>query len=267
MNHEKISNALRTLESEGFNVKPLWKELASRVEADEKAEPSPEDLKYKVPTEAPNIESHFDGKNPVELEAHVMWPGYHYTLSPGQRRWFREFTALTPSRTVTIGWVQTWKDTQHPRAFKVISDVHLDGQKRKHLLHEFVVRDAGKFFTTAAEFDAEDAQPKVAELTRHNVALGYYYTLTNPQKWGLEDLAECKVGNKVQVVHLGEKITFEAQEGKFKGTRATVDKDEFFTVAEENTKLYSPTKTRKPKAAKNLDFGGFMADLESAIGE
>ncbi len=158
----KAETALTALSSLDFAcAKDGWRELTKRIEDYERGVPTDEDKQFVVPLVAPMITSHFDGKNPVVLEASNMWGGYHYTLSPGQRRWFREFTGLTPTFTVTISRVEVWPGTQHPRAFKVVSDLHVPENQRRHVLTEYMVYNVGRFFLKAKELDEEERIAKV----------------------------------------------------------------------------------------------------------
>ena len=119
--------------------------------------------RYTLPCEAPRVEEHLGvGPLPQALRDGSMWAGYHYTLTPGQRRWFREVAGMTPARTVTIAWVERFVGTQHPRSFKIVSDEHVDPRRRSHVLVEFVVKDAGEFFETATGFDKEGEESSSA---------------------------------------------------------------------------------------------------------
>lgn len=158
----KAEAALTVLQNLSFDcAKDGWRELTAKVEAYERGTPTASDLRFVVPSIAPLTAEHFQGRNPVALEPSNMWAGYHYTLSPGQRRWFRDFTGLTPAWTVTILWLEVWPGTQHPRSFKVVSDVHVDPKHRKHVLTEWVVRGVGDFFLKSAEYDEEERIAKV----------------------------------------------------------------------------------------------------------
>lgn len=157
--------ALTDLQNMGFScAKGGWRELTQRIEEWERGAPSEEDLRLTVPLLPPGIASHFEGKNPEVLSAATLWKGYHYTLTAGMRRWFREHTALTPSRTVTVAWVETWPGTSHPRSFKVVSDVHVDPKNRKHTLIEWVVKDVGRFFQTCTQYDEEERVSRIVNL-------------------------------------------------------------------------------------------------------
>lgn len=162
--HEQTEFHLKGLERLGYEVKNLWQELAVRREREESGE-GPGDLarRYTVPTECPPTEEHLVGGKPQVLRPAVMWPGHHYTLTPGQRQWLREFAGLTPTETVTVAWVGVWKGTQHPKEFKIVSDLHVDPRNRRHALTELVIRDAGRFFFESAELDREKEESKVKE--------------------------------------------------------------------------------------------------------
>jgi hypothetical protein len=162
--YEQTEFHLKGLERLGYEVKNLWRELEARRVREEEGE-VPGDLarRYSVPTQCPPTEEHMVEGRPQVLKPEVMWVGHHYTLTPGQREWLRNFAGLTPTVTVTIGWLEVWKGTQHPKAFKMVSDVHVDPKHRRHVLTELVIRDAGRFFFEAGELDREREEAKVKE--------------------------------------------------------------------------------------------------------
>lgn len=239
-----VEQYLRSLDAYGFDTKPLWRELASRVESYEAGTPGMEDVKYTCPLVPPSITEHLEGGKPQVLHPAVMWQGYHYMLSPGQRQYFREVLGMTPAQTVTIAWVELWKGTQHPRSFKVVSDEHVDPRLRRHTLTEVVIRNAGEFFTKAYEFEAETAKPDKRELNKMTLSLGFTYDLETYQKWVIEDLGDVKLPSRVvQVIHIGEVIKFKCE------TKTTVEcsvnAQEMWDSFATYEKLYANGKAKK----------------------
>ncbi len=257
---ETYESALRTLEGGNFEVKELWRELTRRVEDHERGVIDPDDLPYHVPSVPPSIVDMFGdagdgmvvstagvavipGRNgqdrlPACLAPHLLWKGYHYTLTPGQRKWFRESAGMPPSRTVTIQWLEVWPGTDHPRSFRVESDVHVDPRHRAHVIREFHVKNAGRFFREAQVYDNEEAKPVKFVLNSLTANVGGYYILTSEQKWAVEDLVDVKMKKDCQITKLSDTaITFEWFEEK-QACRVTVAREEFFRHAEELTALY-----------------------------
>jgi hypothetical protein len=273
--YERATRALRDLENLGMspeNVKALWRDLTAKQNAHELGEPSEWDRMYTLPTTPPLTEPHLAGgggdKLPQVLAPHVMWAGHHYSLSPGQREWFRDNTALTPSRTVTIAWVEAWKGTQHPRSFKVVSDVHIDPSKRRHVLNEYVVRDAGRFFHEAQENDAREKVEKTLQLI-----LGPVNVWSSKHRWAVEDLSNVKLrGDKISIVLLSDTMIGFADES---GKQANVSRVEFLETIADYERLY------KDKRHSSGNGGGgkkstqefiktsekMMEDLERQFGE
>lgn len=152
---EQARYHLTALQRLGYDVRGLFAVVTQREEEAEEGG-VPDDLarRYTVPTSAPATQDHLgEGGKPQALRPEVMWAGHHYTLTPGQRQWLRDFAGMTPTETVTIAWVAVWKGTQHPKGFKLVSDLHVDPRLRRHVLTELVVRDAGRFFWEAGELD------------------------------------------------------------------------------------------------------------------
>jgi len=156
LNHkDRIETALRYLESHGLPVGPLWAEHDARIRAFDTAEATDLDKKYELPVDQPTIPEHFlDGK-PQVLDANHAWPGYSYSLTPGQRAWLRDNYGLTPTATVTITGIARWPGTRHPQMISLRSDIHVDPRQRKHVLVEAVIREPGRFFTESAAHDAK----------------------------------------------------------------------------------------------------------------
>lgn len=155
--HEAVEQALATLRRVGLDPSAVVQQWRQRLDEQENRMMPPKDAKYTIPTEAPRVTDHFVEGNgrPAALAPHIMWAGYHYTLTPGQRRWFREVAGMTPAETVTVAWVEVWPRTQHPHSFKIVSDRHLDNRLRRRVINEWVIRSAEEFFTLATAFDLE----------------------------------------------------------------------------------------------------------------
>jgi hypothetical protein len=160
----EIEEALRFLEGKGFAVKPLWTFHEGREAARDRGALSDEDRAFVCPSTPPRIADHtLGGLLPVTLRAENAWPGYHYTLTPGQRRWFREVMGLTPSETVTIDWVEKFPGTMHPARIKITSDQHFTPDRR-HLLVTATVK-AARFFRESAQLDMQIAEEKAKSTT------------------------------------------------------------------------------------------------------
>lgn len=291
----KIEEYIRALEAYGFDMKPVWRDLSTRIEGYETGVPGEEDKQFLVPETAPSLSLHFvrptvefsvdekDGKvmrtssqkdevEPGVLACHTMWQGYHYTLSPGQRRWFREFTGLTPAQTVTIEAVEVWPGTRHPRAFKVVSDQHTDPRNRKHVLKEWYVREPGKFFLTSAQFDAEEKLGKTLQLK-----IGKVNVWRQVHKWALEDCGgpSLKWSDRLEIADLTEDtIRFEEKYTIGEDTIVEVDRKQFlgFVADYENgTRVREKSesvrtvggKRKSAEPAKSLD--ELMAELSSGL--
>lgn len=160
---DRIETALRYLESHGLPVGPLWTEHDARIRALNTAEATDLDRKYELPVDRPTIPEHFLNGRPQVLDASHAWPGYSYSLSPGQRDWLRSNYGLTPTMTVTLITITRWPGTRHPQMMHLRSDIHIDPRHRKHVLVDAVIREPGRFFTESAARDAEIAAEKLKE--------------------------------------------------------------------------------------------------------
>lgn len=254
---ELAETYLRGLEKLGFDVKSAWMQLTTRVDDYERGTPGDLDRRYSCPTTAPSIGAHFiEGLKPQVLAPHVMWAGYHYALTPGQRRWFREFTGMTPAQTVTISWIELWPGTQHPRAFKVVSDLHVDPRNRKHVISEFVVREPGAFFATAAAFDAEE--PVVKTLS---IQVGPCKVFSATHRWAVEDLSGVKLKGDVGISMITDDVV---QFSDVTGRVANVKKEEFLATVTDYDRLHNPPKkkgSRKTGVEAALEDAGTLEDL------
>lgn len=158
---DRIEGALRYLETHGLPVGPLWTAHSDRLAAFDSETPSDFDKRYELPVDRPTIPEHFQSGRPQILSAGHIWPGYSYSLSPGQRAWLKENYGLTPTMTVTVYEAAVWPGTRHPRVIKLRSDIHVDPRARKHVLIDAVIRQPGKFFQESAARDAELEAAKV----------------------------------------------------------------------------------------------------------
>lgn len=257
---ERAEGALRILETLQFTVKPLWTELKERVFAYENAQPTDLDLRYSVPTTAPSITSHFpegESGEPQELRAEVMWSGYHYTLTKGQRKWFREFQGMIPSKTVTLGWIEVWPGTQCPRAFHMTSDVHVPSNLKGKGITSAVIRDVGAFFSKSAEFDAEEPVGKTLSLH-----VGDCKNWTTMHKWAVEDLVGVKLKGDVAIVFMdNEEIHFTDESGRL----AKVDKQSFQETVTDYDRLHDKPKRVKGVKVDVMEPKGTLADLTDEL--
>ncbi len=258
----KAETALTALSTLDFAcAKDGWRELTKRLEDYERGTATVEDLQFVVPSVAPVIASHFDGKHPVVLEASNMWTGYHYTLSPGQRRWFRDFTGLTPTFTITVQYVECWPGTQHPRSFKVVSDVHVDERHRKHVLTEGIVRDVGKFFLKAKELDEEERIAKVL-----NFVPGKVNVWRGAHTRAVKELTERKpIGDAEDMIIVsvdGDTVVMK----DFCENKFVFSKDEFqgiVTDIDNGVRSAKQTSPSRSSSAPSLSLDELMAQLKS----
>lgn len=144
-------------------MKDVWVAHTAFVESLNSESITDYDSRYTVPTNPPTMPEHFDGSVPQVLSPGHAWPGYSYSLTPGQRAWLRDNYALTPTKTVTVLELTCWPGTQHPRMIHLRSDLHVDPRNRRHVLVNAVIRTPGKFFTESAARDAELEAEKLKE--------------------------------------------------------------------------------------------------------
>lgn len=231
--YEKQSQALRTLEAAGFDVKQLWRELTERESTKDRGEPSEDDKRYELPLECPRTESHLAGGNEV-LAPGRLWNGLSYTLTAGQRGLLRDLYELTPTMTVTVKWVEPWPGTRYPYRMCLTSDLHVDNRLRRHVLTQVVVNKVGEFFRCAAERDVEEQ--KAEPLGEKMLTVGKVMNLASEHRWAVADLVGVSVSNKVEVVHVNpEKFTVVCLKT---GNKATLSRNAFFDLVEEYLKLY-----------------------------
>lgn len=246
-----IESALRVLDAHGFVTAPLWRDLAERSARHERGTPGEADKKYTCPATAPDIATHFAERGvPQELAASVMWVGYSYALTPGQRGVLRDTYGLTPTQTVTVEWVEMWPGTQHPRSVKLKSDIHVDPRNRKHVLTSCVIRDVAAFFTAASELDASEAGSAAKrQLVDEYLTLDKVYTLTSEDVWAIEDLTGVRVSKTVEVTNLSaERFVVVCMKS---GNIAKIPRREFFATVAEYEKLYAdPKAKRAPRAQR-----------------
>lgn len=251
ISQQKTEEALRHLESQGFEVKQLWRELTARGEARADEAPPPEDCVHTLPKEAPQIESHFvDGVAEV-LQVSKLWEGYSYSLTAGQRELLREMYGMTPSQTVTVTWIEKWPKTEWLRSLRIQSDVHVDPRLRRHLLTAVVIKTTGKFFAEAERLDNVEVVKLRSFLDETSLAVGKVFQLEPEEKWAIEDLSGVKVQSKVEVTMVSPE-TFTVQDTK-SGNVATVNRETYFKTVEEYFEAYKEDrktvgkKTRAPR--------------------
>lgn len=248
---QSVEAALRVLDAEGYDVKPLWQALSTRIADHERGVPDVDDVKYLLPTVPPTTAQHFDGSRPQPLTASSLWQGFSYSLTKGQRNLLRESYGLTPTMTVTCGWVETWPGTQHPRAMCLVSDVHVDPKNRRHVLTKATIRNVGRFFRLAEEMDAVvDVNPALA-LPFAWLEVGRVAKLTNEERWTIEDLAGVKIKSKVEVVSTtADRFTLLCLHS---GNRVTLVTKDYYAAVEELVRLSeSATPTRKRSVEVNV---------------
>lgn len=260
----QIEGALRTLESHGFDVKALWRELSTRVSTWERGTPSEDDTRYTLPSVQPDLLNHLiDGRN-QDLHPSVMWNGYSYTLSPGQRSILRDTYGLTPTQTVTVAWVEAWPGTQYPRVMKLTSDLHIDPRNRKHVLVSAVINDVGTFFKTAAELDDAERTERRFGLTESSLEIGRIFTLTSEERWAVEDTTGVKIASKVEVTTVSsEAFTVLCQRT---GNTARVARKAFFDTVAEYERLHESKPKRRTSSATDraaMTMEAMLKSLES----
>ncbi len=151
---KKAQGAIAALQSMGVDCTALVADVQERCARWQDAPPDDLAVRYVMPATAPRVEDHFTADGPQFLAASALWSGFHYRLTPGQREWLRENTEMIPAETATVGWVQEWHGTRHPRSFQLSNDVHQPNVRNK-VFTTIIVRDAGKFFAECAQKDAE----------------------------------------------------------------------------------------------------------------
>lgn len=247
--------ALRHLEAQGFDVKPLWRDLSARVATHERGTPSADDVRYVLPSAAPSVADHFTNGRAQLLEPSALWQGYSYELSPSQRAILRETYGLTPTQTVTVEWVEVWPGTQHPRAMCLRSDMHVDPRNRRHVLSRAVIREVGTFFRTAAERDSEEHVKHASSVVPEALTVGRVLTLEADDRWAVEDITGVKVTSKVEVKAVND-TTFSVMCLK-SGNLARVPRAEFFATVAEYAKLHAedraPIRGRSGDPTPSLD--------------
>lgn len=150
--------ATQGLAALGYDVSSLTTQIRARRVAHEVGVPTEADLKWKCTTVAPTMEQHFKNGSPELLAPQTMWPGFAYSLTLGQRRWFGMFTGMSVGRTITVQWIEKWPGTQSPRSFKVTANMHVPNDRKAQTQTEWVVRDVNAFFEQSAVWDTPVAK-------------------------------------------------------------------------------------------------------------
>lgn len=241
---QRTEDALRHLESHGFDVKALWVDLSTRIAAWESGTPSDDDKRYTLPLVAPAITDHLgEGRNQL-LSPEALWPGYSYQLSPGQRAILRETYGLTPTQTITVLLIDRWPGTQHPRSMTLKSDLHVDPRQRRHVLTSCVVREVGTFFRLAREKDEQEELKKVTHLVPETLEVGRVITLESDDRWAIADITGVKLGTKVEVTGVSAD-RFVLSDVSPAGNTAKVPRAEFFTLVKEYAALHEADRAPK----------------------
>lgn len=152
---EGVRGDLLRLAALGFDTSGLKTALDLKLAQLDEVKPTEDDLKYQCTTVAPTMEQHFHNGHPELLHPSTMWPGMAYSLTPGQRKWFGEFTGMEVSRTVTVDWVEKWPGTNSPRAVKVSSNMHVPNDRRGKVQLSWVIPNVARFHQQAQEFDVK----------------------------------------------------------------------------------------------------------------
>lgn len=258
-----IEAALRVLEGHGFDVKSLWRELATRVSTWERGTPSEDDVRYTLPSVQPDLLNHLVDGAKQTLSPSVMWNGYSYTLTPGQRSILRDTYGLTPTQTVTVAWVEAWPGTQHPRVMKLTSDLHVDPRNRRHVLVSAVINDVGTFFKNAMELDEAERSERRFGLSESSLELGRIFTLTSEERWAVEDLTGVKIASRVEITNVStERFTVLCQKT---GNQAKVERGAYFSTVAEYERLHEGTKPRRKTTTERsaMSFEAMLKSLET----
>lgn len=243
-----VESVLRVLDTHaetfGFDTKPLWHALTMSQRKWEEGVPTEEDMRYVLPTVPPDVATHFVDGTPQELGAAVLWVGYSYTLTPGQRSLLRDTYGMTPTQTVTVERVEAFTGTQFARVMKLRSDMHVDPKNRRHVLISATINNVAEFFRVARELDdvKEQVFGGVWGITESNLTLGKLFDLQSEERWAVEDITGVKMGKRVEM----ERVTpehFNIIDVKT-GSRARVPRDTFFPLVEEYAKLHRVSKPR-----------------------
>ena len=270
----RVHNALSTLDFYKYDTKALWQAFAERTKAKDTGLPDEDQLRYTTPTCAPTLAGHVVDGMPQAISAHVIWKGYHYSLTPGQRRWFREHEDMTPAKTVTVVWVECWPGTNALKAFKIESDVHVDPQHRMHVLTAYVIRNATKFFDESAQYDREEVDANTLSLT-----IGKVNVWNARHAWAVKDMTNRKLIGQVSIVFLDEKqIDFQDTAGN----HIAVDRKEFLSTVADYVRLYDtdslgrripggkgraqPAKTRSTNIKGGTTIEDLMKEMQNDLG-
>lgn len=230
--NEATEAALALLARRGLDVSALRAQMPV-----ERTEPTADDVRYELPTEAPKVEDHFQDGVPQVLMVATMWEGYSYSLTTAQRAILRETFGMTPSQTVTVRLVERWPGTRFPRSVKLTSDLHVDPRLRKHVLTSVHLREVGKFFREAAEREAaEQTTPSAGGLSESALTVGRFTVLSTEDRWAVADITGVKLTKDVEVQEVGdERFVLSDSEGRV----AKVPRREFFETVAEYERLYA----------------------------
>jgi hypothetical protein len=154
METKQIQEMIEWVSAQGWDTAPALRREWERRQRVKPASPSQWDVMYNLPTAAPLTTDRVGTE--WTLSPQMMWAGYSYRLTRGQRKWLREVHGIDGlAQSVTISWVQVWDGTAHPQEFKFVSDRHVDPKSRSTLVVSGVITSPGKFFFESAQFDTE----------------------------------------------------------------------------------------------------------------
>jgi hypothetical protein len=265
----RVFNALSTLDFYKYDTKELWRAFEARTKAKDTGLPTEDQLRYTTPTAPPSLAGHVVDGMPQPISAHVIWKGYHYSLTPGQRRWFRENEDMTPARTVTVVWVECWPGTNALKAFKIESDLHVDPQHRMHVLTAYVIRNATRFFDESAKYDREEVDANTLSLT-----IGKVNVWNARHAWAVKDMTNRKLIGQVSIVFLDDQqIDFQDTAGN----HIAVDRKTFLSTVADYVRLYDTdslgrripggkAKTRSTNVKGGTTIEDLMKEMQNDLG-
>ena len=164
---EHIEQALRTLESYGYDTSTVWAEHNEWLKTQDTRECTDYDRTWATRAKAPSsVEEHSVSGLFECLTATNCFVDRQYSLSPAARDVLRERHGLTPAMVVLTTSVVTYPGTDVVWSLTIKSAEHIDPRRRKHVLVEAVIQPASKFFEAVSirekerEAEAEEADKK-----------------------------------------------------------------------------------------------------------
>jgi hypothetical protein len=149
----RAESALRVLDSLGAPTSDLWKWLAYEVERAESGSPSPSDLSWPL-IQPDGILDHLErtvragnGESTRPVLSCAITVGRAYELSPAQRDVLRSRFGFTPTKTVEVVEIETFKG--HPGVVRKVvlkSGEHID-PRRRAILQQVTITAWGEFMS------------------------------------------------------------------------------------------------------------------------